>query len=99
MKRPRHISQVMAALLKELDIEQSMNNWRVVEKWIEIVGKKIAGHARPISVDRTCLYVEVDDPIWQSQLFLMKHDILAKCQKYRVYLTDIKFRINDHKEA
>jgi predicted nucleic acid-binding Zn ribbon protein len=99
LKRPRHISQVMAALLKDLDIEQSMNNWRIVERWAEIVGERIAHHARPTSVDRECLFVEVDDPVWQSQLFLMKNDILTKCQKYRVFLKDIKFRISDHKEA
>lgn len=89
----------MAALLKDLDIEQSMNNWRIVEKWAEIVGQRIASHARPVSVDKKCLYVEVDDPMWQSQLFLMKNDILTKCQTYRVYLTDIIFHISDHKEA
>ena len=89
----------MASLLKNLNIEKSMNNWRVVEKWTEIVGEKIARHAKAVSVDQDCLFVEVDNPTWQSQLFLMKHDILTKCQEYRVYLKDIKFHIGSHEEA
>jgi hypothetical protein len=37
----------------------------------------------------------VDNPVWQSQLFLMKSDILKKIQKYDVRIKDIKFRISD----
>lgn len=99
MKRPRHISRIMADLLKELNIEKSMNNWQIVEKWTEIVGERIACHAKAVSVDQDCLFVEVDDPTWQSQLFLMKNDILTKCQKYQVYLKDIKFHIGNHEEV
>ena len=99
MKKPRHISRVLATLLKDLNIEQSINNWRVVEKWAEIVGERIASHAKAVGVDRDCLFVEVDDPTWQSQLFLMKNDILSKCQKYHVFLKDVKFHIGKHEEA
>jgi hypothetical protein len=37
----------------------------------------------------------VDNPAWQSQLFLMKADILKKIRKYDVKIKDIKFRISD----
>jgi predicted nucleic acid-binding Zn ribbon protein len=99
LKKPRHISRVLATLLKDLNIERSINNWRVIEKWSEIVGERIAFHAKAVGVDRECLFVEVDDPTWQSQLFLMKNDIIGKCHKYGVFLKEIKFHIGKHEEA
>lgn len=99
MKPPRHISKIMSTLLKDMKIEKRMNNWQVVQKWTEIVGERIAKHAKAVGVDTECLYVEVDNPTWQSQLFLMKNEILGKCRKYDVHLNDIKFHISGNKEA
>src|ERR1035441_5484390 len=39
--------------------------------WPEAVGKKIAGHTRPAKLVRTRLVVEVEDHIWQRQLFAL----------------------------
>lgn len=76
-----------------MDIEEKIRNHCIVEKWIEIVGERIATHAHATGVDADTLYVEVDTTIWQSQLFLMKQHIIDKCKKYNVYIKDIKFTI------
>jgi predicted nucleic acid-binding Zn ribbon protein len=74
-------------------MNERMKNWQVVEKWAEIVGNRIAKHTKATGVDSKNLYVEVDNPMWQSQLFLMKEGIIKKIKNYSIHIKDIKFHI------
>jgi predicted nucleic acid-binding Zn ribbon protein len=78
-----------------MDISGKVRNWQVVDKWEEIVGRNIARHAQAVSVDTENLYVMVDNPIWQSQLFLMKSEILKKVRKLDIRIKDIRFMVSD----
>lgn len=95
LKFPERISRIVPRVLRGMDIDGKLKNWQVVEKWERIVGSNIARHAKAVSVDSENLYVMVDNPSWQSQLFLMKSDILKKIKKYDVKIKDIKFRMSD----
>jgi predicted nucleic acid-binding Zn ribbon protein len=46
--------------------------------WTAAVGERIARHACPKALVRGSLWVEVEDWIWQQQLFQLRFDILAK---------------------
>lgn len=46
--------------------------------WRATVGKRIAAKASPKALVRGSLIVEVEDAIWQKQLFHLRFDILAK---------------------
>jgi hypothetical protein len=46
--------------------------------WLATVGKRIAAKASPKALVRGSLIVEVEDAIWQKQLFHLRFDILAK---------------------
>lgn len=48
---------------------------RVVH-WEKVVGPVIAKHARAIRVENGVLWVEVDHPIWRSELHHRKRQIL-----------------------
>ena len=100
MRFPVRINTILSRVLQNMKIEEGMKNWCIVEKWPEIVGTKIAHHAHATAVDAENLYVEVDNPAWQSQLFLMKAMLLEKCKKYNVSIRDIKFSLasRDEKE-
>ncbi|UCF70784.1 MAG: DUF721 domain-containing protein [candidate division WOR-3 bacterium] len=95
MKFPERISRIMPRVLQVMNINGTLKNWQVVREWETIVGASIANHARAVSVDSENLFVVVDNPVWQSQLFLMKSEILRKIKKYDVRIKDIKFRISD----
>jgi hypothetical protein len=95
LKFPERISRIVPRVLKDMDITGKMLNWRVVERWESIVGPKIARHAKAISADSENLFVGVDNPAWQSQLFMMKSEILHKIRKLDVKIKDIKFVILD----
>ena len=93
MRFPERINTIIPRVLSGLGINQTMKNWQILEKWAKIVGKRIAEHAKAISVDAENLFVEVDNPVWQSQLFLMKAKIIKKIKEYDANIKDIKFRI------
>ena len=63
--------------------------------WAQAVGKKIAGHTRATRMVRTRLIVEVEDKIWQRQLFALTPYILGNLAKNlgSGVVEDLEFRI------
>ena len=49
-----------------------------VQRWDTVVGPGIAKHTRAIRVEDQVLWVEVDHPIWKSELLYQKNQILEK---------------------
>jgi hypothetical protein len=63
--------------------------------WPAAVGKKIAAHTRPARMVRTHLIVEVEDHIWQRQLFALTSHILRNLEKSlgAGMIEDVEFRV------
>jgi hypothetical protein len=63
--------------------------------WPEAVGKKIASHTRAAKLVRSRLVVEVEDAMWQRQLFTLTRHILGNLERTlgRGAIEDIEFRI------
>ncbi len=63
--------------------------------WPQAVGKKIAGHTRATRMVRTRLIVEVEDQVWQRQLFALTRHILSNLEKNlgAGVVEDLEFRI------
>ena len=49
--------------------------------WPVAVGKKIASHARPTRMVRSRLLVEVEDVVWQRQLFALSGQIVRNLER------------------
>jgi predicted nucleic acid-binding Zn ribbon protein len=67
----------------------------VCAAWASAVGKKIAVHARAAKLVRTHLIVEVEDAIWQRQLFVLREQIRRKIDESvgMGIVEDIEFRV------
>ena len=67
----------------------------VCAAWAIAVGKKIALHARAAKLVRTHLVVEVEDAIWQRQLFALREQIRRKIDENigAGIVEDIEFRV------
>ncbi len=67
----------------------------VVSAWAAAVGKTIAPRTRAISLIRTRLVVEVEDAVWQKQLFTLQWQILDNLEKVtgRLIANKIEFKI------
>ena len=63
--------------------------------WPAAVGRRIAAHASAKAVVRVRMIVEVDDAVWQKQLFHLRFQILAKLRESvdPQIVNDIEFRI------
>jgi predicted nucleic acid-binding Zn ribbon protein len=63
--------------------------------WARAVGKKIAQHTRAAKMVRTSLIVEVEDDLWQRNLFQMKSQILRNVIREvgPDVVSDIQFRV------
>jgi predicted nucleic acid-binding Zn ribbon protein len=63
--------------------------------WPAAVGKKIAAHARAASFAGGRLRVEVEDPIWQRQLSVLKGQILARLEHVvgAAVIRDVEFQV------
>jgi hypothetical protein len=63
--------------------------------WSGAVGKRIASHTRAAKLVRTKLVVEVEDVIWQRQLFSLSWQILRNLTKSigQGVVEDLEFKI------
>src|SRR5215831_2744830 len=63
--------------------------------WPDAVGKRVAAHTRASRMVRTRLIVEVEDRIWQRQLFALTRQILRNLEKSLGpgAVEDLEFRI------
>jgi predicted nucleic acid-binding Zn ribbon protein len=64
--------------------------------WANAVGKKIAAHSRAVKLVRAHLVVEVEDAIWQRQLFVLRRQIQCKIEESlgAGIVEDIEFRVS-----
>lgn len=69
--------------------------------WPVAVGKTIAAHARAVKLVRTRLVVEVEDLIWQRQLFTLSRQILRTLAKHlgAGMVEDLEFRVVPRRRA
>ena len=63
--------------------------------WADAVGKKVAAHTHPLRMVRSRLIVEVEDAVWRSQLFTLRHQILRRMveQIGPDLVEDLEFRV------
>jgi hypothetical protein len=50
----------------------------VMAAWPAAIGRRLAGRTRAVALVRSRLVVEVEDPVWQRNLYLLRHQILDK---------------------
>ena len=67
----------------------------VCAAWAGAVGRKIASHARAARLVRSHLIVEVEDAIWQRQLFALREQVRRKIEESvgPGIVEDIEFRV------
>ena len=78
MKWAEPIGKILADVLRDLGLSKKLSEQRAVVEWSDIVGRRVAEHARALRVDNGRLFVEVDSPVWSQELTLMKRNILRQ---------------------
>lgn len=78
MRWAEPIGKILADVLRDLGLSKKLSEQRAVIEWPDIVGRKVAEHARAVKVDNGRLFVEVDSPVWSQELTLMKQNVLRQ---------------------
>ncbi len=86
------IQKTLTKVLKRFHVKD-IESIRIFAAWDRIAGEKLAAHCQPVRIDRSILYVEVDDPIWLAQLKYMKLDIQARITEFleKETIKDVRF--------
>lgn len=63
--------------------------------WPVAIGKKLAQRTRAVSLVRTRLVIEVEDTVWQRQLFALRGQIIDRLQGVsgRPIVAELEFRV------
>ncbi|HOT41424.1 MAG TPA: DUF721 domain-containing protein [Syntrophorhabdaceae bacterium] len=87
------VGSILGKVLKQCRLTDDLDAYKVFTVWEDIVGSKIAIHARPSKIKGKILYVEVDDPLWHAQIKYMKRDIIGRLETFikKGVFQDVKF--------
>lgn len=90
MERAARVVSKSASSQRIIDHEQVVG-----ALWPSIVGKVVARHTLGLAIVRETLVVEVEDAIWQKQLYALSSQIVARLQKCMAstLIRHIEFRI------
>ncbi len=75
---PKKIGSLLPALLEKLGLSAGIRNHQLLDRWGEIVGKKIAEVSSAERLIDGKLWVSVRHPAWRNELTFMKQELIDK---------------------
>ena len=76
---PKGLAPSLDRIAKRLGAPTAKALSGLFHRWEEMVGAGIAAHAKPVSLRRGVLLVDVDSNAWATQLRYMTTELVAKC--------------------
>jgi predicted nucleic acid-binding Zn ribbon protein len=80
-REPAALGESLDRLVRGLGAPSAATVGGLFERWAEVVGDRVADHARPVSLRDGILVVAVDDPAWAPQLRFLEPEILARVRE------------------
>lgn len=80
-KKPTTLGEAIGNLVRSLGMEGRLEEQQAVDRWAQVVGDRIATHARAVFFDGGKLFVECDSATWSQELHYMKPDILSRLEQ------------------
>jgi len=72
------MARVLARVLRQAGLEDELQGWQAVQDWDDVVGPRLARHARAKSFRDGVLSVEVDGSTWMHEMGFLKRDLIRK---------------------
>jgi predicted nucleic acid-binding Zn ribbon protein len=71
------LGEILDLLKKRFpELDKRLEESEAIKKWDFIVGPVIAKHSRAARINQGVLIVEVDHPVWRSELHFRKKEII-----------------------
>jgi len=95
MKPPTPISEVLGERSRGRPMAEKMKRYAIWDRWAEIVGVEVAGHARPARWQGEVLIVRVEHPAWIHELGFLKPRMMEnlKTALPNSIIKDIRFEV------
>ena len=89
----KSLDSILKKLMRDIGIDQKIEQSRAIIIWPKIVGKRIAEVSKPEKVVNGILFVRVKSAVWRSEFVFMKYKILNKLEKElgKNVVNDIRF--------
>lgn len=81
-KNPKSIDKILPAVIRNLGIEQKMEEVSLRSRWREVVGDVIAAQSRPLDIRGGILFIAVGNNVWMHEMRFQRTRIMEKI-KYR----------------
>ena len=72
------VGGVLGRVLQRLGLSREMTGWQAVAAWPELVGPRVASHARAVAFRDGTLHVEVEGSAWMQELGYLKRDLVRR---------------------
>ncbi len=76
------VGGILGRVLHKLGLSREMSGWRAVEAWPELVGPRVARHARAVAFREGTLQVEVEGSAWMQELGYLKRDLVRRINQH-----------------
>ena len=95
--KPRRFESILRELRRKEPWGKRLARNFVFRIWPRAVGEGISRAARPVSIRKGCLHVEVADSSWLYELELRKQDLIARINEHMEdsRIEEIRFRISN----
>lgn len=67
---PRPLGEVLKEVINQLDVQEEIDEARVVETWASLAGKDINGVTESVWMDGSTLYVKITSAAWRQELHM-----------------------------
>ncbi len=67
---PRPLGEVLKEVIDQLDVQEEIDEARVVERWATLAGKEINGVTESVWMNGATLYVKITSAAWRQELHM-----------------------------
>ncbi len=78
---PRRLADGLDRVLRGLGAPKADALGAIFAGWADLVGEGVAAHARPVSIEKGCLVLAVEEPAWAVQVRYLETDLVAQLGK------------------
>ncbi len=96
-KKAEHIDGIIKTLIEKLSKDERPTSEEIGAAWTEAAGDKAVRHARPVSLRKKRLIINVDGSSWLYELTLRKESLLVKMKQRlgQEKIKELQFRIGE----
>lgn len=75
-KKPERTGDILQRVLRDLGLEDRIEEARLRDRWADVVGDAIASRCRPGRISDGILFIEVENNVWMQEMMFHRERLL-----------------------